>query len=99
MFRKIIPVLLSALMFAGSASAGQLIQVSGPAGAPIYEGFGNTTRNYSPIVKQASYCTRDCTYCRDGCYETYRLNCHEGWCRQSFVLCMRDCWYNICRQC
>lgn len=99
MFQKIIPVLLSVLLAAGSASAGQLSYISASGSTPSFEGFGNTIRNFSPIVKQASYCTRDCTICRDICYQTYRIDCYGPGCRQSFVLCMRDCWYNICRQC
>lgn len=99
MFSKIIPVMLSVVMLAGSASAGQLSKVSSQAGLPVFDQFGSVVRDFSPIVKQASYCTGDCTICRDICYESYRLNCYGEGCRQSFVLCMRDCWYNICRQC
>lgn len=99
MMRKIIPVVLSVLLAAAPASAGQLVHVSGPVGMGSIGGFGETARNYSPIIKQASYCYRDCDICRQVCYESYRINCYGPGCRQSFVLCMRDCWYNICRQC
>lgn len=99
MFKKIIPVFLSALMIAGSASAGQLVRVSAASGSFGLESFGGVTRNFSPIVRQAGYCRADCDNCRSVCYNTYRVNCYADYCRQSFTLCMRDCWYNICRQC
>jgi len=64
----------------------------------MLNGPASTARNFSPIVK-ANYCTRDCDYCRSACYNTYRVNCYAPGCRQSFTLCMRDCWYNVCKWC
>ena len=99
MIMKIIPVLLSALMIAGTASATQLTRVSGTPGALVLEELGAAARNFSPLVKQASYCRRDCTWCRDDCYNAYRINCYWEGCRRQFTLCMRGCWYNICKWC
>lgn len=39
-----------------------------------------------------------CADCREYCYVTWRINCgFTPYCRRSFVLCMRDCWYRFCR--
>ena len=63
--------------------------------------FGQIDRNFSPLAKPAQYyyCRRDCKWCRSDCYNTYRINCFYRGCRQQFVLCMRACWNNICRNC
>lgn len=99
MLKSVVPVVLSVLMIAGTASAGQVVSVSAASGSAGLDAFGSATRNFSPIVRQASYCRADCEACRSACYNTYRVNCYADHCRQSFTLCMRDCWYNICRQC
>lgn len=99
MFTRVIPVLLSVLMIAGSAFAMQPTKVSGTSGVLVLEGFKNAQRNFSPLVRQASYCRRDCTWCRDDCYNAYRINCYGYGCRRQFTLCMRGCWYNICKWC
>ncbi|MEM8743468.1 MAG: hypothetical protein AAGF14_02410 [Pseudomonadota bacterium] len=62
--------------------------------------LGLTDRHFSPIVKPAQYsCRQSCKWCRSDCYNTYRINCPYAGCRQEFVLCMRGCWNNICRNC
>lgn len=98
---------LLALVLAVSVIALPLI----PAGGPAAAGEGITLASAPAIsgglmqslprsqARPVSYCKRDCENCRSYCYNTYRLNCYDDYCRQSFTLCMRDCWNNICRQC
>ena len=39
-----------------------------------------------------------CDRCRNYCYVTWRIRCgYSPYCRRTFVLCMRDCWYRFCR--
>lgn len=84
-------------MIAGSASAGQLS--TAPAGFPTVAPDG-AMNNSRPLVKPVvSYCRRDCEWCRNDCYNTYRVNCYGTGCRQQFTLCMRGCWYTICKWC
>lgn len=85
-------------MIGGSTTAGELVPVSTMPGFSAFDSLGAATRNFSPVAK-ANYCTRDCDYCRSACYNTYRVNCYGPGCRQSFTLCMRDCWYNVCKWC
>ena len=100
MVRKLLLVWLSVLMIASSAGAGELNLAPNPAGMTSLERFSTGVRNFSPVVKQAGYyCRRDCDWCRNDCYNAYRINCYWSGCRRSFVLCMRGCWYNICRNC
>lgn len=100
MGRKLFLLCLSLMMIAGPAGAGDISLSPTPVSMTSLEQFGTGVRNFSPIVKQAGYyCRRDCTWCRNDCYNAYRINCYGPGCRRSFVLCMRGCWYNICRGC
>lgn len=100
MIRKLFLICLSVLMMTSIAGAGELTLGPTPASMTSVERFSEGVRNFSPLVKQASYyCRRDCTWCRNDCYNAYRVNCHGPSCRPNFVLCMRACWENICRNC
>lgn len=99
MFKRFFLVALSGLMITGSASADQLSVAPTPASFPAF-GPDGAMSNFSPLVKPVvSYCRRDCTWCRNDCYNTYRVYCYGPSCRRQFTLCMRGCWYNICKWC
>ncbi len=96
-------ILLVGVFFAsisGWTLAGQMALTPTTASVSGLETLGLIDRNFSPLVRKArNYCNRDCRWCRNDCYNTYRINCFHQGCRQQFVLCMRGCWENICRYC
>lgn len=94
---------LLALAIVALATGAAAVEMTPAPSAVSYAGgsaLGLTDRNFSPLVRPAQYyCRRDCQWCRSDCYNAYRINCFYRGCRQQFVLCMRACWNNICRNC
>ncbi|MGE0612949.1 MAG: hypothetical protein AB7O70_11445 [Hyphomicrobiales bacterium] len=100
-----------AFLFALCAVVSAVALFSPPSGGPASAGEGVTLASMPALpgglvqtlprsqAQPVSYCRRDCENCRGYCYNSYRINCYEYWCRKAFSDCMKDCWSNICRQC
>ena len=66
--------------------------VTGGAGSQSLPAYGAI----DPLRLNVQYWA--CADCRNFCYATWRVRCgYSPYCRRNFVVCMRRCWYRICR--
>lgn len=70
-------------------AAGEAPMSLGVASIPAAPGRPMSRALVEPV---GWWCRRECDRCRRYCDWTYRD-------RRAFTLCMRDCWYRICRWC
>lgn len=94
--RMLIAALAALVLTASTASvAGAQSDATGGAGDAVLQSLpADLARDR--LLSKVQYW--GCERCRNYCYVTWRINCgFSPYCRRSFVLCMRDCWYRFCR--